>query len=127
MRVNRSFENTAQFKRLETTVTNQNLILEEIKRKLNSGNAGYHSVQNLLSFRQLSKDVKITIYKIIILLLVLNGCETWCLTLREGHRLRVFEKRVMRIFGAIGDEVAVGCRKLHNEEFHHLHSFAKYY
>jgi hypothetical protein len=52
---NRCFENVAQLRYLETTATNQNLIQEEIKRRLNSGNACYHSVQNLLSFRLLSK------------------------------------------------------------------------
>jgi hypothetical protein len=56
--VNRSFENVSQFKYLETTVTNQNFIQEEIKRRLNSGNAFYHSVQNLLSPRLLSKKLK---------------------------------------------------------------------
>jgi hypothetical protein len=54
---------------LGITITNQNLIQKEIKRRLNSGNACYHSVQNLLSSRLLSKNVKIRIYKIILELL----------------------------------------------------------
>jgi hypothetical protein len=65
------------------TATNQNLIQEEIKRRLNSGNACYHSVQNLLSFHLLSKNVKIRIYKTIILPVVLYRYETWSLILRE--------------------------------------------
>jgi hypothetical protein len=55
-----------------------------------------NSVQNLLSSRLLSKDLKIRIYKTVILPVVLYGCETWSLTLREEHRLRVFENRVLR-------------------------------
>jgi hypothetical protein len=66
--------------------------------------------------------VKIKIYKTIILPGVLYGCETWSLTLREEHRLRVFENKVLRIFGPKGDEVIGGWRKLHNEELHGLYS-----
>ena len=73
----------AQFRYLGTTIINQNLIQEEIKRRLNSGNACYHSVQNLLSSRLMSKNIKIRIYKTIILPVVLYGCETWSLTLKE--------------------------------------------
>jgi hypothetical protein len=61
---------------------------EEIKRRLNSGNECYHSVQKLLSSRLLSKNAKVRIYKTIILPVVLNGCETWSLTVREEHKLR---------------------------------------
>jgi hypothetical protein len=112
----------AQFRYLGRTTTNQNLIQEEIKRRLNSGNACYHSVQNLLSSRLLSKNIKIRIYKTIILPVVLYGCDTWYLTLRKEHRLRVFENRVLRIFGPKRDEMTGGWRKLHNEELHNLHS-----
>ena len=61
---------------LGTTLTNQNSIPEEIKSRLRSGNACYHSVQNLLSSRLLSKNLKIKIYRTIILPVVLYGCET---------------------------------------------------
>jgi hypothetical protein len=79
----RSFENVSQFKHLGTTVTNQKLIQEEIKRIFNSGNACYYSVQNLLFSGLLSKNLKIRIYKMIILPVVLYGCGTWSLTLSE--------------------------------------------
>jgi hypothetical protein len=83
----------------------------------------YHSVQNLLSSRLLSKNIKIKIYKTIILRVVLYGCETWSLTLREEHRLRVFENRVLRrIFGPKRDHVTGDWRKLHNEDLHNLYS-----
>jgi hypothetical protein len=100
-------------------ITNQNLVQEKIKRGLNSGNACYHSVQKLLLSCMLSKNIKIGIYKTI-LLVVLYECETWSLTLREEHRLRVSENMVLkRIFGTKRN-VTGGWRKLCNEEFHNL-------
>jgi hypothetical protein len=70
----------------------------------------------------LSKNVKIKIYKTIILPVVLYGCETWSLTLREEHRLTVLENTVLRgMFGPKGNEVMGGWRKLHNEELHNLY------
>jgi hypothetical protein len=105
------------------TVTNQNLIQEEIKRRFNSGNVCYHSVQTLLSSRLLSKNLRIRIYKTIIVPVVLYRCETWSLTLSEEHRLRVFENRVLRrIFGPKRDEVMGEWRKMHNEEHCDLYS-----
>jgi hypothetical protein len=103
----------AKFKYLEMTVTNHNLINEEIKSRLNSGNACYNSIQNLLYSRQLSKNVNIIIYKIIILLVVLHGCETWCLTsLRKEHSLRATRGSAAtsyatsrKVAGSIPDEV----------------------
>jgi hypothetical protein len=71
----------------------------------------------------LLKNLKIRIYKTIILPVILYGCETWSLTLREEHRLGVFGNRVLRrIFGLKIDEVTGEWRKLHNEELHDLYS-----
>jgi hypothetical protein len=75
-----------------------------------------------LSSRLLSRNIKVKIYKTIILPVILYGCETWSLTLREGHRLRVFENRVLRrIFGPKRDEVTGERKKLHSEELHILY------
>jgi hypothetical protein len=109
----------ATFKYLVTTLTKQNDILDEIKSTLNSGNVCYHSIQNLLSSRFISKKLNIKIHKTVILPVVLYGCETWSLTLREEHKLRVFENRVLRrIFGPKREEDG-SWRKLHNDELHH--------
>ena len=107
---------------METTLTNQNSIQEEIKSRLKSGNACHHSVQNLSSSSLLFKNLRIKIYRTIILDFVLYGCENWSLTLREERGLRVFEKRVLRIFGPKKDEVTSEWRQLHNEELNDLYS-----
>jgi len=124
--VNSTFERVEEFKYLGTTLTNQNSIAEEIKRRLRSGNACYHSVQNLLSSRLLPKNLKNKIYRTIILPVVLYGCEAWSLTLREERKLRVFENMVLRgIFGPRRDDVTGEWRRLHNEELNDLYCSPK--
>jgi len=110
-----------EFKYLGTTLTKQNSIAEEIKSRLKSANACCYSVQNLVSSRLLSKNLKIKIYRTIFFPVVLYGCETWSLTLWEERKLRVFENMVLsRIFGPRRDEVTGEWRRLHNEELNDL-------
>ena len=72
-------------------------------------------MQNLLSSSLLSKNLKIKIYRTVILPVILNGCGTWSLKLREERRLRVYENRVLRrIFGPKRDEVTGEWREMHN-------------
>jgi len=79
-------------------------------------------MQNLLSYSLISSNSKIKIYRTVLLPVVLYGCETWSLTLREKCRLSVFERRVLRrIFGPKRDEVTGEWRKLHNEELNDLY------
>jgi len=79
-------------------------------------------VQNLLFSRFLSKNLKIRVYRTIILPVVLYGCEAWLLILREERKLRVFENMVLRIFGSRRDEVMEEWRRLHNKELNDLYS-----
>ena len=79
-------------------------------------------MQKLLSSRLLSKNLKIKIYRTIILPVVFYGCKTWSLTLREERKLRMFENMVLRrIFGPKRDEVTGEWRRLHNEELNDLY------
>jgi hypothetical protein len=100
MKIDNSIERAEEFTYLGTTLTHQNSIQAEIKSRLKLGNACYYSVQNLLSSRLLLKNVKIKIYRNIILPVVLYGCEAWSLTVREELRLKLFGNRVLRrVFG----------------------------
>ncbi|KAJ4439424.1 hypothetical protein ANN_07548 [Periplaneta americana] len=118
-----SFEEVEKFKYFGATATNINDTREEIKRRINIGNACYYSFEKLLSSSLLSKNLKVRIYKTVISPVVLYGCETWPLNLREEQRLRVFEYKVLRkISGAKRDEVTGEWRKLHNAELHALYS-----
>ena len=112
-----------EFRYLGTTLRNQNSIQEEIKSRMKSRNAGYHSVQNHCSSSLLSKNFKIKIYRTRILPVVLHECETWSFTLREECKLRLLDNRVLRrIFGPKRDEITGEWRKLHNEELNVLYS-----
>jgi len=120
---NSSFERVDEFTYLGSIITNKNSIQEEISSRLKSGNACYHSVQNRLFSRLLSKNLKIKVNRTIICPVVLYGCETCSLTWREEPTLRVFENRVLRIiFWSKRDEVTKEWRKLHNEELKDLYS-----
>jgi hypothetical protein len=115
---NTSFERMEQFIYLGTTLTDQNPIQEESKSRLKSGSACYHLVHSLLSYSLLWKNIKIKIYKPV----ALCGCETWSLTLRGEHTMRVFENRVLRrIFGPKRDEVTGDWKRLHNEGLNDLY------
>jgi hypothetical protein len=101
---------------------NQNSIHEEMNCRLKSEHACYHSVHNLLSSRLLSKKIYIKVQGKIILPLVLYGCETWSLALKEEHTLRVFENRVLRrIFEPKMDEVTGEWKSLHSDELYDLY------
>jgi len=105
------------------SLNNHNSVDEEIKSRSKSGNACYYSVQNLLSSTLLSKNMKVKIPRSEIFPVVLYGCETWSLVLREERKLRVFEEWMLRrIFGPKRDEITEEWRKLRNEELNDLYS-----
>ena len=114
-----SYEKVKTFKYLGTILTNQDSVHEEIKCRFQT--SCYYSVQTLLSSRLLSRNLKMKIYKTIILSVVLYGCEAWSLTLYEECRLRVFENRILRrIFRSKRDEKEKW-KRLHSEELQSLY------
>jgi len=118
-----SFEKVEEFKYLGTILTHHKAMHEKIKIGLQAENACYHSVQNLLYSSFQSKNVTIKININIVLPVVLYGCETWSLTMREERRPSVNENSVLRrIFGPKRDGETRECRKLHNEELNDLFS-----
>jgi hypothetical protein len=117
------FGKLERFRYLGTTLTNKNCIHEEIKSRFKSENVCNHSLQNISSSSLLSKIAKIKIYRSLILPVVLEGFETWSVTLSEEYGLRVFENRVLRrILGPKKDEVTGEWRRLHTEQLYDLHS-----
>ena len=89
---------------------------------MRSEGACCHTVQNLLSSSLIFKNIEIKIHRTVILPVVVYGCETWSLRLKEERRLRVFENRVLRrLFGPKRDEVTGEWRKLHNEELNDMY------
>ena len=121
---NSSFERVEDFKYLGRTQQIKILFRKKFKSRLKSRNAFYYSVQNFLSTSLLSKNLKIKIYRNIILPKVLYGCKIWSLTLREELRLTAFVNRVLRrIFGSKRDEITGEWEtNPHNEELNDLNT-----
>ena len=118
-----SFEKCGKVQISRSNSNRYKYMREEIKLRINMGNACYYSLEKILSPRLLSKKLKVKTFKTIILPVVLYICETWSLSLREEHRLRVFENKVLRkIFGAKKHETTREWRKLDKAELHALYS-----
>jgi hypothetical protein len=99
----------------------QNCVDGCIKRRLNSGSAYYHSIQNVLSSSLIPKNLNINICGTIVMPVVLCGCETWSVILREEHRLRLFQNRVLKMIVGCkwgGKKVPEGMKKLYSQELH---------
>jgi len=116
-------ENVEHFEYLRTTLKNRNSLYKEIESRSKSVKACYHSVQSLLSFSALSKNIKFKIYRTIILPVVLYERETLSLTLTEERRPCLLQNSLLRrIFGPKRGEVTGDWKKLHKNELNDLYS-----
>jgi hypothetical protein len=103
------YEKVKTFKYLGSLLTNQNSLHKEIKCRLKARNSCYYSLQTHLSSQLLSMNLKIKMYKTIILSVLLYECKGWYLTLRETHRLMGFKNRILRqTFGPRGIQMGSG-------------------
>jgi hypothetical protein len=108
---NKYLENAAEFRYVINSAANQNYIHEYIKSRFNSGNVCYHSVENIF-FCLLRKSIKIEIHTHIIFPVVLRGCESWSFVLKEGHRLRGSENRVLQRTVGLKKEEVTSSKKI---------------
>jgi len=117
-----SIERKEEFKYLGTILKKQNSTKEEVKSRVKWGNACYHSVKNISSSSLLSNNLKIKIYRNIILRVVLHGCEIWSPTLKDERRLKLFQNwELKRIFDPKRDEVAGEWKTQHHEKLNDLY------
>jgi hypothetical protein len=114
----------------ESNLKDSKFYQDEIKSSLKSGNASYYSEQKILSSSLLSKNIKIKIYRTIILPVVLYGCEIWSLTLWKQYKVKQFDRRVPVKDCGSGEEedekVTRQWRELQDEELYDLYSSSNF-
>jgi len=117
---NKSFERVEQSRYLGTTITNKFAFRKKLRVDWMQGMLAIIG-RRIFCLLVCYPSIKIKIFRAVILPVVLYGCESWALTLREARRLRMFENKVVRkIFGPKKDEVTAEWRRLHKEEFYDL-------
>lgn len=119
---NRKFKRVREFKYLGTVFNEGGSCEAEINARIQAGNRCYHSLGQLLKARNLSRQVKIRLYKTLIQPVVMYGCETWSIRRQDYCKLLVFERKVLRkIFGPVQDATTGEWRIRHNEELNSIY------